>query len=375
MQLLDSEQLEFAFQRHGITLEVQARRFYGDVWQVIQEAERVRDGAGLQEKTKTIRALFRSYFDLVADWRVEQLDSCETPDLSGRELMPEMQALLPSFEKQFCRYALCYMELNRVLIRGRSQISLLSKACSFDEKSAGLEINHGTGILLDRAHAEMRELVQKRKRLEHMRAFLKTSDVLMENLGAALPRVMGPEGDRQLTLFKGALRRLEFERAQRLVCQWPTGVLRSAGQSALSLFAQRRDDLGILDSLVLHSGEVSLPLTILASDERKLRSFLDKHNLPYMLFHYRNLIHLGYQLGRIGSLEGLIIQHAKLSSLAARPQTAPDQVRRARYAVIMPAKALLENGFPTLGPIFNEMEMTQTVLDRLFSQTREYMTS
>lgn len=374
LQLLDSEQLEFAFQLHGITLEAQARRLYTDLWQVIQDAERISDARELQDKTQEIRKLCHAYFALVADWRAEQN---EIP--SGQfdhSLMADAHAALIPFEKQFVRYALCYMELNRALIRGRARISFLSKGQLADDAlTKDIDVNTGTGVLLDRAHAEMRDLTDKRQRLERMRDLLKASDPLMENLGAVLPAVMGPEGDRQLTLFKGALRRGEFERAQNLARAWRPESIRAAGLQAAVFFTNRRAELSIQDGLVLHSGEVSLPLTIMDSDERKVRTFLDKHNLPYMLFRYRGLIHLGYLLGQIGSIEHLVIQHAKLSSLASRPQTDADQARRARQTVLVPVKKLLDSQFPTLGAIFNEMEITQAALDRLFSQTRNYMAS
>lgn len=376
MQLLDSEQLEFAFQLHGITLEAQARRFYTDLWQVIQDAERASDIGELLDKSQDIRKLCRSYFALVADWRDEQQDLHTEQDVSGHDLMIEASLQIPPFEKQFIRYALCYMELNRALIRGRARISFLSKEQNIDEAAIkDLDVNTGTGVLLDRAHTEIRDLTAKRRRLQAMRAILKSTDALMEDLGAALPSVMGPEGDRQLTLFKGALRRLEFERAQNLARSWRPAPVRKTALWVARFFLEHRSDLAIQDGLVLHSGELSLPLTVLASDERKVRAFLDTHNLPYMLFRYRSLLHLGYLLGQIGSIENLIIQHAKLSSVAARPANDPDQARRARQTVLMPVKKLLDTQFRSLGAIFNEMEITQAALDRLFSQTRNYMAS
>jgi hypothetical protein len=125
--------LEFAFQLHGITLEAQARRFYTDLWQVIQDAERASDIGDLQNKSQDIRKLCRSYFALVADWRDEQQDLHTEQDVSGHDLMIEASLQIPPFEKQFIRYALCYMELNRALIRGRARISFLSKEQNIDE--------------------------------------------------------------------------------------------------------------------------------------------------------------------------------------------------------------------------------------------------
>ena len=131
--------------------------------------------------------------------------------------------------------------------------------------------------------------------------------------------------------------------------------------------------LKVHEGIVLHSGELSLPSSILKGDENKVHDFLEKHNVPYMVFQYRGLLHLGYLLGRVGSLEGLIIQHAKLTSLSARPQADQDYAKTQQQAVLLPVRALIERGFPTLGAIFNDMETTLAVLEKLISQTRDYM--
>lgn len=377
MQLLDSEQLEFAFQLHGITLEAQARQFYMNIWQTIQDAEKASDGAELQAKDRILRHLCQGYFSVVRDWRIEEQDRTENMGSCSisRDNMREAQDALPLFEKQFYRYALCYMELNRALIRTRAKIAHFAKDQTLDMEDKSMAVNHGTGVLLSRAHAEMADLQKKRKKLEDMKILLQDSDPLMEELGAALPGVLGSEGDHQLTLFKGALRRREFSRAEKIVKDWRSDRLRATGAFLVSLFSQKAADLGLQGILVLHSGELTLPSTILRSDEKKVEAFLEKFNVPYMLFQYRVLLNLGYMLGKIGSIEALIIQHAKMASLAVRPQSDADLAYKQQQTVLMPVRTLMETRFRTLGPIFNEMETTLATLERFFSQTRDYMAS
>lgn len=375
VQLLDSEQLEYAFQLHGITLEAQARRLYADLWQTIQDAEKTFDRKGMSAHERRLRNLCRSYFALVDDWRQEEeerheaLPSCAASKDSAREA----GLILPGFEKQFFRYALCYMELNRALIRTRGRVSHFIKDHNIEEYGKGLQVNHGTGALLSRAHAAVAELQQKGQRLRRMKSLLEPTDPLMEELGAALPRTMNVEGDRQLTLYKGALRRCEFDRAKALAGAWPDQHLRATGRIVAAAIELNAAALKVQDSIVLHSGELSLPATILASDERKARAFLERHNVPYMVFQYRGLLHLGYMLGKIGSLEGLIIHHAKLAALAARTHEDADYAKVQQQTVLLPARALIERSFPTLGAIFNDMETTLTILEKLISHTRQYM--
>ncbi len=375
MQLLDSEQLELAFQLHGITLEAKARQFYTDIWRTIQAAEKARDQKRVLELEKELRGLCNAYFCAMHEWRQEEEERHEHTLCCAlsRENAREAHADIPLFEKQFFRYVMCYLELNRALIRSRSQLSSLTQDYDLDNLSKMPEVNHGTGALLARAHKERQAMTEKRMRIERARSLLLLSDPMMVELGAGLPRLMGAEGDRQLTLYKGALRKLEFSRAERIALSWKNDHLSATGRILCAVIQRNANELAAQDGLMLHSGELSLILASLKGDEARVNDFLIKHNVPYMVFQYKNLIHLGYLLGRIGSIEGLIIQHAKLITLAARPHNDADYAKTQQQTVLIPARGMLQTSFPTLGPIFEEMETTLIVLDRLFKQTRESM--
>lgn len=103
MQLLSSEQLEYAFQVHGISLEVEARKFYADVWTLIQSAERIRDPLELSRCETDLRHLCREYFSLMSRWQQEEDDKHEGCDVCpiSRTFAEEARSFLPAFEKQF----------------------------------------------------------------------------------------------------------------------------------------------------------------------------------------------------------------------------------------------------------------------------------
>lgn len=374
MQLLDSDQLEYAFQRHGIDRETQARAFYADLWALIQQAEKVRDGTARNLCERRLRALCRRYFSSMRRWRQEEEekhDSIPACDHSTRN-MREAQAALPAFEKQFFRYVLCYMDLNRALIQTRGTISRFAKGCNIDSEDI-LQVNHGTGLTLARLHKDRLELMEKRLRLERVRGILCVTDRMIESLGEDLPRLLGQgEGDRQLTLFKGALRRRKFSDCRALVHGWPEILPKAMAQHVIGHIEAHAETLRAQDSLMLHSGELFLVFAFLHADEEQVSRLVEKFNVPYMVYQYRSLLHQGYLLGRIGSLEGLIIQHARLLSLSARPQGDPAAAQGMEQAVLLPVRALLQTRFRTLGAIFNDMETALGTLDRLFSQTREY---
>lgn len=374
MQLLDSEQLEYAFQLYGINRDAQARAFYTSVWETIQKAEKSRDDSSLAECVSELRGLCRDYFTLMNNWRQQEEERHEAQPCcaKARDNAKEARNLLPSYEKQFYRYALCYLELNRALIHKRAHISALSKNSSIDAAHV-MEVNSSTGVLLFRAHAERTEILDKRLRMDRVRAVLTHFDPLMERLGDLLPRHFGHDaGDHVITRFKGALRKERFQDACDMVRPWPEKI-QSLALEIIDMATTHANDLRAQDGLMLHSGELSLIGAFLKGDEAKANAILEKYNIPYMVFQYRNLIRLGYQLGRIGSLESLIIQHAKLLSLAARPHNDPDNAQSQEQAVLAPVRGLMQDRFRTLGAIFDEMETTLSILEKLIAATRDYM--
>lgn len=321
-----------------------------------------------------MRHLCNDYFSIMHAWQDEEEDRHDSvaPCEASKENMREARSLLPAFEKNFIRYTLCYLELNRALIQIRSSLSHLAQDYDLTGTKA-LQVNHATGALLEQAHKERKVIMEKRLRLERVRSLLQHFDPLMELLGEDLPRLLGQErGNHDLVLFKGALRKKNFNTARAIASGWHHDWLRHTGETVIDLAEKNVAELQASDGIMLHSGELTLITSFLQSDEAKINQLMSKYNVPYMVFKYQNLIHQGYQLGRIGSIEGLIIQHAKLVSLSGRPIADVEEAKIQEQSVLNPARTL-QNRFKTLAAIFDEMETTLAILEKLFSQTREYM--
>lgn len=374
MQLLDSEQLEYAFALHGVNREGEARQFYADLWRLIKKAEKASDPPSRNRCELELRSLCTKYFALMNLWRLEEEDSSDplSPCLHSIENARAAKALLPAFEKQFFRYCLCYMDLNRALIHFKAQISHLAK--DRDIASADImQINRSTGPMLSRTHTQRLELLEKRLRLDRAESILMQTDKLMEYLGQQLPRIFGNnEGDHQITRFKAALRQKKFDLAREVASAWnikPT----QAALRIIDSIERHADELGADGGILLHSGELSLVRKFLASDEDKVNQMLEKFNIPYMVYQYKNLLHQGYLLGRIGSLEGLIVQHAKLISLSVRVHADPAHAQLQEQTILLPATALIQGHFRTLGSIFDETDSIVSILEKMIGQTREYL--
>lgn len=374
MRLLDTEQLEYAFRLHDIGHEELARAFYSDLWDLIQQSEKASDGAELSDCGRQLRLLCRDYFAAMRRWYLYEKEGREGADTcrASRDNAREAFAILDPYERQFQRYALCYLELNRALIRTRTKIAHYTHGHTPDAQSMQ-GVNHGTGPVIMRAHDERGLLSQKRQRLERMRSILSALDPLMESLSALLPEFFGHEiGDRQVTRFKGALRQARLQDAVAMADQWPTEELRHAGRHAVKVVQENLQELRLREGILLHTDELGLVEASLKEEEARADAFLEKFNVPYMVFQYRGLLHLGYVLGRIGSLEGLIIQHAKLLALAARAHNEPARAKLQEEAILGPARLLLRGKFRTLGTIFDAMETTLEILEKLFASTWAY---
>jgi hypothetical protein len=154
---------------------------------------------------------------------------------------------------------------------------------------------------------------------------------------------------------------------------WKKPRLNDVARQVVTLARKYEGELKATDGLMLHTGELTLINMFLHSDEVRINEFMAKYDVPYMVFQLKNLIHQGFLLGSVGSIEGLIIHHAKLLSLAARPQDDADYAKTQEKAVLVPTRVLLQHKFKMLGAIFDDMETTVTILNKQFAQTREFM--
>lgn len=375
MITLESGQLEFAFRAQGITLEEDARRFYTDLWTVIKSAEKIRDPLEFAMCEHHLRKLCKAYFARTQAWRNVEEEKYDSLPACPHSLQNRQSArqCLPAFERQFFRYALCYLELNRALIQNRAQVSFFAKEFEDGKHPHALEVNSATGPLLDRAHRERKVLMDKRLRLDRIRSILATTDPLWDDLVRGLSLSFdGADCDRQLTLFKGMLRKSQFEAAKRIAKGWGSVSLEVLAHAIIAGIEHHVETLKAQDSLVLQSSELNLMAAFLKNDEDRINQFMEKFNVPYMVYQYKNLLHLAYLLGRIGSLESLIILHARLVALSARTEGNPESARKLELAVLVPTKHLFDQGFRTLGAIFNDMEGICAILEKLFTQTRDY---
>lgn len=383
MRLLDTESLETAIMQSGITINLDVHDFYGAVWKLIKTAEITDDDAAMAALEKDMRRLFRDYYSQTESFLIDQ--ELETAD---QDTLPEWRAaslkgrdLLRGFEKQLQRYAICYMHLSRALAQSRKEVEQIARLYPREEHKQKLRITDVTGMLVARAFRQKKQMLERRERLIALRNVLENLQnrfaLLREDLYGVLP---GPNVERAYIAFRAELRQGNFAGARAMVDQWTSmqhmlggsryKIVRNNAGTIVDLL-EKNEGLRVQNSYALEQSEIGLLFSFLDADENRVDTFLRKYMLPFLVFKLRTLLTMAYRLGRIGSLEGLFVLHARLVGGIANPMGDIAQVKRYEEDVAGRAAFLMKNGFPDLSHIFNESEVTFDHIRALFRETHD----
>lgn len=370
MRLLDTESLQSAIVSSGITLDLDIHEFYGDLWRLIKRAEEVEKDSGMVTLEKELRTLFREYYRQTGAWLFEQEIAMadKVADNAWRYQAMKARDQLIAFQKQMQRYVLCYMHLNRALVRSRVEIDRIAKLYPHEESRRAIQISDVTGMLVARAFRQKKTMMEKRARLEALSGVLlelqNNFAALRQDLFLILPADMV---ERSYIAFRAALRQGNFAEARLLANQWhgqdgllnPTGhkIVAMSADRILSLVMTHAEGLKVQEGYMLEKSEIALLFSFLKADEARVDSFLRKYMLPLLGYKLKQLLGVAYRLGRVGSLEGLLVTHARLLGGLARPMEDMGQIKRYEEEVVTKAAYLVRHSFPDLPHIFNECEV------------------
>lgn len=386
MRLLETESLETAILHSGITLDNDVHEFYGALWQLIKTAEATSDDAAMPALEKNLRGLMKHYYAQTGSGLYE------TPAVSGEDAPLSMQEwrtmavkardIVMGFERQLQRYVLCYMHLGRALAHARSEIETISRTYPQQALTNRLKINDMTGMLVVRACRQKKEMVDKRARLTSLQKVLEELEerfgLLREDLYGVLP---GQAVERSYIAFRAELRQGHLDVARAMVAEWtdPKPLMNRASKKIvrdncariIALLAQHGEGLRVQDGYMLEPSDIRLLFSFLDADEKRVDQFLRKYMVPFLVFRLRHLLSLAEQLGKIGTLEGLLVLHARLVGGILHPMDDMAQVKRYEQDVVAKAAFLMKNAFPDLPHIFNESEVSFDGIRHLFADIHE----
>lgn len=370
MRLLDTESLQSAIVHSGITLDLDIHDFYGDLWRLIKTAETVERDADMLALEKELRGVFHEYYRQTGRWLFEQemLHADKETDPAWRyQAMKARDTLIP-FQKQLQRYVLCYMHINRALIRSRQEIDNIGKLYPLEESHSRLKVNEATGMLVARAFRQKKMMMDKRQRLTALSHVLNELQTAFAALRTDLFMILPAETvERAYVSFRAALRQGHFDEARRIAHEWQDKrlILNPSGQKIVAMNADRiiylvtqhAEGLKVQDGYMMEPSDIALLFSFLKADEARVDKFLRKYMLPFMTHKLKQLLAVAYRLGRIGSLEGLLVIHARLLGGLARPMEDMAQIKRYEEEVAGRAAFLVQSGFPDLSHIFHEAEV------------------
>lgn len=380
MRLLDTESLQSAIMHSGITLDLDIHDFYGDLWRLIKTAETVARDPDMHALEKELRTVFGEYYRQTGRWLFEQeiaFADKETDPAWRYQAMKARDTLIP-FQKQLQRYVLCYMHLNRALVRSREEIENIAKLYPLEETHARLKITDATGMLVARAFRQKKTMMDKRERLTALSNVLHQLEGAFSTLRADLYMILPAHAvERAYVAFRAALRQEKFADARRIADEWqdkrlilnPSGqkIVGMSADKIIALMTAHADGLRVQDGLMMEPSDIALLFSFLKADEARVDKFLRKYMLPYMTYKLKQLLAIAYRLGRIGSLEGLLVLHARLLGGLARPMDDIAYIKRYEEEVAGRAAFLVRSGFPDLAHIFNEAEIVFDQIRVLFS--------
>ena len=376
MRLLDSESLEAAMQNSGVDLDLDARDFYTDIWNLIKASERLAHDTDVLDAERNLRDLCHRYFEKSGTWLAEEdkrnLHRPACPE--ARILAMEAQGIHKEFEKKFYRYLLCYLYLNRALVISRAKMKAVAEDSEELVRAEGKQTSDSTGFLLKRALKEKRKILEKRHRLIKAQNILEEIKTHFEFLESNLMHVLGRlKADRHLTVFTASLRQGDFRQAETATGFWRSRQhprVQESGQKVIKLLQENQQELAVHGGYVLDPSELRLIFSLSMAEEQRVDQFIDKYALPHMAHKLKSLLTLGYRLGKIGSIEGLLGLHAKLISGIARPSEDVSHAKRYEEDVLGKVQFLLQSGFNDLPKIFDEMEVTFDFLRFLADEIR-----
>lgn len=380
MRLLDTESLHSAIVHSGITIDLDVHDFYGDLWRLIKRAEEIEKDSDMQPLEKELRACFREYYRQTGAWLFEKdLALSDTvTDPAWRFQAMKARDQLIALQKQMQRYVLCYMHLNRALVRARAEIDVIAKLYPHEQPNRAIQITDVTGMLVARAFRQKKEMMDKRTRLTALSGVLDELQDRFANLRNDLFMLLPAETvERSYVAFRAALRQGQFDEAHAMVYEWSRqgGMLSASAHKAIIPNAQtivdritaHADGLKVQDGYTLEKSDIALLFSFLKADEARVDSFLRKYMLPLLGYKLKQLLGVAYRLGRIGSLEGLLVMHARLLGGLARPMDDIAQIKRYEEEVVTKTAYMIRHGFPDLPHIFNECEVVFEQIRTLFA--------
>lgn len=382
MRLLDSESLETAQIATGLPGDLDAQSFYVDLWNVIKHAESVGDDNDMLGLERQLRGLCKDYYrqasHMIAAER-GQTGSAVEDDFWDRQEKNVMEKRRKAFERQLQRYVICYMHLNRALVQSRSEIEKIVRDFPHEIHAGQLQITDVTGSLIRRALRQKQELMEKRARLTAMTAVLsdlkQRFDSLHKTMFAVLPAF---SVERSFTAFRAALRHGHIDEARAMRDEWlqhhsllgdtARDTLAAQTGEILDIMRRQQDNLRVQDGFMLDESDTALLMSFMQGDEAMVDKYLRKYTLPYLALKLKFLLKLAYRLGRVGSLEALLVLHTRMIAGRVHPMYNLTRIKRHEEEVEQKIVLLLQDGFSDLPNIFQENEVMFAEIRALLDQ-------
>lgn len=386
----------------GADLDKIGRTFLDHVKGLTQKAAEVYDDDAVRAEEKALRDSFPPFFDLTLLWVKNEMGRSgkEASHPDAAKLKTEAKSVLRALQGNIVDFAVVAMHINRFMTLVREEIKRTdSKGISYSGNKK-IKWTGDTGLMLGRNKKRKQEIDLLNKKFAEGLPLLAQAEKDMARFETRLAGAVSREdADKLSGSFRAGLRVSNFARARsvladikktppkftldRKAAEAALAEVAADGESIVAFFEKNADNLRSEDGKVfMTASELRIVQDSLNAEERKIRTYIVKYNLPYMAYKLENLELLRDKLLVIGSLEGLMTLYLRLLAGLARPMKKLEDVRLYEAEVIGPIKFMQGGHFEEIKKIQEAAAKTvaefrvarreyQDELDRLLTETGE----
>ena len=358
------------------------------MWDIIKQAEKVVDDDDMLHYHMLIKKQHKDYVRAINSWLAKKQPVVLMQPLLAEDRAAKEKALSlkGKYEEGLCRYFLCYMYLNRLLVKARIDINATLKVLPPSRLDKSIRLGDNMSFLLTRAYREKCELNEKRQALKGMRSWVnKLEPALHEMEEYAKDYFPRTEAQRFSTRIRGYLRLKSFKNARQLaevylnehkpkmMCLTSSKVRQKIVESldkVITIMEQNLPHLNDHTNLVLDTRELRLKRSFVRSSEVRVEKFISKYGAPFLGYKYKLLLKQAYRLAQIGTFEKLFYCYDKLLKGLIQAQNSEADVQTYEAEVLKPASYTIKAGISNIPDIFDQMEATMHDLRTLTTLMR-----
>lgn len=332
----------------------------------------------VEEEEQWLRSFLQQFFDFSQAWIDKEAARYQSLNIRDFDTAPavkkQARTVIGDLQDYIAAFSSCYMHINRFMTLLRDEI----KAEEIKMSSAGNKVRWtpDAGVLIARYRKEKKVLVARTARMVEARALLEQVEDDFDNIRNSTGILFGKDkAEPFLRKFNASVRVTNFQKARKALkdiadakkkfgldqktVKQHTDIIVASGNRIIDLAEKEQETLaGEENKILLRPFEADLAYNADVKELRKIKAFLAKYHLPYMVYKLDSLSHLKDKLLVMNTLDSLMTLYKRLIMGIAVPLKDIKTVRLYESEILNHAKYLLTGHFTELPKILQRAEET-----------------